>query len=51
MDALKTADRAYILDNSGRSNFVIFEKKNDGKGYFHVDELPEWFEKASDKLF
>jgi len=44
--ALKTADRAYILDNSKRRSSVLFEKKNDGKGYLQVENYPRWFEKA-----
>lgn len=44
--ALKTADRAYILDNSKRRSSVIFEKKNDGKGYLQVSNYPRWFEKS-----
>jgi len=44
--ALKTTDRAYILDNSKRRSSVLFEKKNDGKGYLQVDNYPRWFEKS-----
>jgi predicted ABC-type ATPase len=44
--ALKTVDRAYILDNSKRRSSVLFEKKNDGKGYLQVRNCPRWFEKA-----
>ncbi|MFH5834135.1 hypothetical protein [Halalkalibaculum sp. DA384] len=44
--ALKTTDRAYILDNSKRRSSVLFEKKNDGKGYLQVENYPRWFEKA-----
>ncbi|MDR8393367.1 zeta toxin family protein [Aliifodinibius sp. S!AR15-10] len=44
--ALKVADRAYILDNSKRRSSVLFEKKNDGKGYLQVENYPRWFEKA-----
>lgn len=44
--ALKTADRAYILDNSKRRSSVLFEKKNDGKGYLQVENYPNWLEKA-----
>ncbi len=46
IDALRFADRAYILDNSGKSNFVLFEKKNNGRGYMKSEKLPSWFEKA-----
>jgi len=44
--ALKAADRAYILDNSRRRSSVLFEKKNDGKGYLQVENYPRWFEMA-----
>lgn len=44
--ALKIADRAYILDNSKRRSSVLFEKRNDGKGYLQVENYPRWFEKA-----
>lgn len=42
-DALKAADRAYLLDNSKRRNSVIFEKKYDGRGYPSAENLPSWF--------
>jgi predicted ABC-type ATPase len=44
--ALKTVDRAYILDNSKRRSSVLFEKKNDGKGYLQVENYPRWFERS-----
>lgn len=43
--ALEAVDRAYILDSSKRKSSVIFEKKNDGKGYVRVKNYPRWFEK------
>lgn len=42
-EALKTADRAFLVDNSKKSNFVILEKKYDGLGYPLVDNMPDWF--------
>jgi len=42
-DAIKVADRAYLLDSSKRRNAVIFEKKYDGKGYPNTEKLPSWF--------
>lgn len=42
-DALKTADRAFLIDNSKKSNFVILEKKYDGMGYPQVKTMPNWF--------
>jgi len=44
--ALKTADLAYILDNSKRKSSVLFEKRNDGKGYLQVENYPRWFERS-----
>lgn len=43
LDALKTADRAFLIDNSKRSNFVILEKEYDGIGYPKVENMPDWF--------
>lgn len=43
LDALKTADRAFLMDNSKKSNFVILEKRYDGMGYPKVDTMPNWF--------
>lgn len=43
MDALKTADRAFLIDNSKKSNFVILEKKYNGMGYPQVETMPNWF--------
>lgn len=45
LDALKAANRAYLIDNSKKSNFVIFEKKHDGMGYPQTNKMPLWFEK------
>ncbi|MFD2532984.1 hypothetical protein [Gracilimonas halophila] len=42
-DALKTSDRAFLIDNSKKSNFVILEKKYDGLGYPQVETMPNWF--------
>lgn len=50
-DALKTAKRAYLLDNSKEHNFVILEKKYDGMGYPKVKDMPIWFDTyIADKL-
>ncbi len=46
MNALNIVDGAYIMDNSEKKSAVIFEKKNDGKGYRQVKNYPRWFEKA-----
>lgn len=43
LDALKTSNRAFLIDNSKKSNFVIFEKKYNGMGYPQVDTMPNWF--------
>lgn len=45
-EALRASDRAYILDSSKRRSSVLFEKKNDGKGYLKVKNYPRWFEKS-----
>lgn len=45
LDALRLADRAYVFDNSKKSNFVILEKKYDGIGYPRVPTYPHWFQK------
>lgn len=51
LSALKTANRAYIIDNSKNRNFVILEKKYDGKGYPQVKTMPNWIiEFVLDKL-
>lgn len=51
VNALKTADRAFLIDNSKKSNFVLLEKKYDGKGYPKVNKMPNWFiEYVSNKL-
>jgi predicted ABC-type ATPase len=51
VQAVKTAQRAYILDNSEQDNFVIAEKNYDGDLIFKVDEVPGWFNKyVMDKL-
>lgn len=42
-EALKSANRAFLVDNSKKSNFVILEKKYDGLGYPLVDNMPNWF--------
>lgn len=44
LDALKAANRAYLLDNSKEHNFVILEKKYDGMGYPKVKDMPKWFD-------
>lgn len=43
LNALKLADRAFLIDNSKKSNFVILEKAYDGMGYPKVDKMPIWF--------
>jgi predicted ABC-type ATPase len=43
LKALKTADRAFLIDNSKKSNFVILEKKYNGMGHPRVDKMPTWF--------
>jgi len=45
LDALKASDRAYLMDNSKKSNFVILEKKYNGMGYPQTKKMPRWFEK------
>jgi predicted ABC-type ATPase len=45
-NALQIVDRAYILDNSKKRSSVLFEKKNDGKGYLQVENYPQWFDKS-----
>lgn len=45
-EALQTVDRSYIIDSSKRRSSVLFEKKNDSKGYLQVENYPRWFEKA-----
>ena len=45
LDALKVSDRAYLIDNSKKSNFVILEKKYDGLGYPQIENMPHWYEK------
>lgn len=42
-DALKASDRAYLIDNSKESNFVILEKKYNGMGYPQTKNMPRWF--------
>lgn len=42
-DALKASDRAYLIDNSKKSNFVILEKKYNGMGYPQTKKMPRWF--------
>ncbi len=44
--AVKIADHAYILDNSEEQSSVLFEKKNDGKGYLQIENYPDWFDKS-----
>lgn len=43
LDALKAVDRAFLIDNSKRSNFVILEKKYNGMGYPKIEAMPNWF--------
>ena len=43
LNALKIADRAFLIDNSKKSNFVILEKKYDGMGYPKIETMPNWF--------
>ena len=51
LDALKAANRAYLLDNSQEQNFVILEKKYDGMMYPKVRNMPNWFDTyVTDKL-
>lgn len=51
LEGLKTAARAYLLDNSKERNFVILEKKYDGMGYPKVKNMPVWFDTyVADKL-
>lgn len=45
LDALKASDRAYLIDNSKKSNFVILEKKYNGMGYPQTKKMPRWFER------
>ena len=45
LKALKSADRAYLIDNSKKSNFVILEKKYNGMGYPRTKKMPRWVEK------
>ena len=45
LNALKSADRAYLIDNSKKSNFVILEKKYNGMGYPRTKKMPRWVEK------
>jgi predicted ABC-type ATPase len=42
LDALQTADRAFVLDNSKRRNFVVLEKKYDGLIYPQSKSIPLW---------
>lgn len=51
LSAIKASKRAYIIDNSKKDNFVIFEKKYTGNGYLQSNKMPRWFEKyVLDKL-
>lgn len=43
LPALRAADRAYVLDNSKQSNFIIMEKGYDSQAVFHTDTVPAWF--------
>jgi len=42
LNALRSADRAYLIDNSKKNNFVILEKKYNGMGYPQVEKMPNW---------
>lgn len=40
--AIKTVDRAFIIDNSNQSDNLIAEKTGDNKLRFHVTSVPSW---------
>lgn len=43
LPALRAADRAYVLDNSRQSNYIIMEKAYDSQAIFHTNNIPVWF--------
>lgn len=45
LPALEAADCAFLIDNSKKSNFVIFEKEYDGLSYPQVKAMPYWYTK------
>lgn len=51
-DAVKSVDRAFIIDNSDDNNMILLAEKDDNELIVHGSKIPWWFERyLIDKLF